>query len=240
MNDIKIEKIQIGDKIIDQITDSEGNRWYPLKAFFRKILCKSEKVSSFRDSNMIRYMQVIEYTQDRQGGHRPIKTWCISENGIKFLLRNMRVNRTKNKKTYKAREKGFFEACLYFNVRTPEELDPLYINTPPKLDKYDIWSMICISNDTKINYATRWKRCKDCGYYYPDNVKYFGSNKRNSKSCLQCQNKNFKCQNKIIQYIYENDGLDLLYKLYEIKNDKEIVTELKNFINKGCVQKNDN
>lgn len=232
MNNFTIEEIRIGDKIIDKITDEEGMNWYPLKTFLFSILCKSDKVSSFRDSAIARYMQVIEYQTERPGMKRPIKTWCINELGIKYLLRHMKVNRTQNKALYKAREKGFYEACLYFKVKTPDELDPLYINTPPKITDYDIWSVTCLENDFKLKSNDRWKRCSECGYYYPDKTRYFGNDTRKKAKCLQCQGKDFKCRNKVIQFIYENDGLDLLYKLSLNKND-DTVEALKVFINKG-------
>ena len=238
MDKFTVEEIRIGNKIIDKITDEEGMNWYPLKTFLLSILCKSDKVSSFRDSAMARYMQVIEYQTDRVGMKRPIKTCCINELGIKYLLRNMKVNKTKNKTLYKAREKGFYEACLFFKVKTPEELDPLYINTPPKLKDYDIWSVLCIENDLKLQISDRWKRCQECNYYYPDKTRYFGSDTKKNKRCLQCQGKDFKCQNKIIQFIYENGGLDLLYSLYLDKDD-QIVNSLKKFIGKGGI-KNEN
>ena len=65
------------------------------------------------------------------------------------------------------------------------------------------------------------------------------SNKKEQKKCLQCQDKNFSCNNKTIQYIYDHDGLDLLYKLYTHKDDRIIVEALKEFINKE-VFTNDN
>ena len=83
---------------------------------------------------------------------------------------------------YRAREKGFFEACLYFKVKTPDKLDPLYINFPPKLDQYDIWSVLCIENDLKLKPNDRWKKCNECNYYYPDRVRYFGSNKKENNN----------------------------------------------------------
>lgn len=232
MEKFKLEEIRIGNKILDRLTDENGMNWYPLKAFLFVILCKTDKVSSFRDSAMARYMQVIEYQTNRHGMKRPIKTWCMNELGIKYLLRNMKVNQIKNKNLYKAREKGFYEACIFFKVKTPKELEPEYINIPPKLSEYDIWSVLCIENDVKLNMLDRWKKCQECNYFYPDKARYFGSDTKKNKKCLQCQGKNFKCQNKIIQFIYENGGLDLLYKLSQSDNEA-IVRALRIFINKG-------
>ena len=232
MSNFTVDQIRIGEKEIDRITDEEGVHWYPLKAFIRKILCKSDKNATFRDSTISRYLKVFEYEPQKRGGYRPIKKWCINENGVKFLLRNMKVVNRGKKELYRSREKGFFEACLYFKVRTPDELDPLYINVPPKLTDYDIWSVVCLENDFRVRSNSRWKKCAECNYYYPDSTRYFGSDKKKNKKCLQCQGKQFKCANYILQYIYDNGGLDLIYKIYEGK-DEDIVRELKNFINKG-------
>lgn len=239
MCELTIKEIRIGDKIIEEVIDRDGVRWYPLKSFLQKILCKHDKVSTFRDSEMSRYMKVFEYYQRIHGTHRLIKTWCMNENGIKYLLRHMSIRKIKNEKLYRAREKGFLEACIYFHVKKHDELSPLYINIMPDIKDYDIWSILCIMNDVKINADTRWKKCQECRYYYPDNVRYFGNNKKEQKKCLQCQDKNFSCNNKTIQYIYDHDGLDLLYKLYTHKDDRIIVEALKEFINKE-VFTNDN
>lgn len=227
----KIENIIIGEKIIEEITDEDGIKWYPLKKFLERILCKYDKVSKFRDTIISRYMKVISYPSNPKAPNSNIKTWCINENGIKYLLRHMNIFQKGNKNInlYRAREKGFFEACQYFHVKNPDKIKPTYINITPNLKDYDIWSINCLLNDRKIQVNTRWKLCSECDYYYPDSTRYFGDNK---KKCLQCQNKNFKCQNKIIQFIYDNGGLDLLYAI-SLNKDEEIVKKLIDFINKG-------
>lgn len=234
MDNFTIERVFIGDKVIDKLTDSEGIEWYPFKRFLESILCKYDKTSKFRDSEMIRYLQVIAYPANKNNPNRLVKTWCINTNGIKYLLRHMNIFQKGNTNInlYRAREKGFFEACLYFKVKPLEKLDPLYINTPPKLKDYDIWSVTCIENDIKLKANDRWKKCTECNYYYPDKTRYFGSDRKKNKKCLQCQGKDFKCQNKIIQFIYDNNGLDLLYKM-SLNNNEDIIKELHNFISRG-------
>lgn len=232
MSNFTVKQIVIGDKIMDEITDEDNNKWYPLKYFLKIVLRKEDKVSSFRDSAMIRYMKVFEYESPRHGFQRPIKTWCINELGIKYLLRKMKINKVNNRYIYRARQKGFYEACLYFKVRPYEDLDPSYINVPPKLDDYDIWSLLCIQNDSSLRINSTWKKCPKCNYFYPNTSRYYGAKQKKETPCLQCQNKNFKCKNKIIQYIYEHGGLDLLYKLYMNNDSNSIVEELKIFINK--------
>ena len=91
MDKFTIEKVFIGEKVIDEITDEYGVKWYPFKRFLESILCKYDKVSKFRDSVIIRYMQVIEYAVNPKAPERLVKTWCINENGIKYLLRRMNI-----------------------------------------------------------------------------------------------------------------------------------------------------
>lgn len=229
----ELDRIIIGEKQLDRLTDEDNIHWYPLKMFLTNILCKYDKVSSFRDSSINRYMKIIEYNPNRTGAKRPIKMWCINENGIKYLLKKMSVVKLHKTRMYNARKKGLYEACLYFNVKNSEIDDPTFINQQPNIDNYDIWSLLCIQYDKHLNYYTKWKICPKCGYYYPYKERYFGKNKNKDSNCLQCQNKNFECQNKIIQYIYDNDGFDLLYKLHIDNNDRDIINELKHFIDKG-------
>lgn len=221
----EIKQIIIGQKFIDELTDEDGIKWYPLGYFLEKILCKSDKVSSFRDSNVSKYMKIIEYSCDRPRMRTPKKIWCINEKGIKYLLKNMLVVHRGKKSTFKSREKGYAEACLYFNIKNKKaKIDPLFITGMPKskLDFYDIWSVICIKNDPKIEAFTKWKKCPECEYYYPYLDTFFGKAFNNDSKCLQCKGSNFKCKNKIIQFIYDNDGLELLYCLFNNEDNNEI------------------
>lgn len=233
MQNFTVEKIIIGNKIIDEITDTDGIKWYPLKQFLERILCKFDKVSTFRDSTISKYMQVIEYPVSSLFPDKNMPTWCINILGVKYLLKHMTIMNKGNNRLYKAREKGFAEACCYFNIKIPTKIDPTFIQTTPDLSNYDIWSVLCLEYDYNIKPNTIWKKCPECGYYYPDFDSYYGARKIKSTPCLQCQQRDFKCKNKVIQYIYENNGIDLLYKLHENNEDNKIVNELKKFIARG-------
>nr|DAG31328.1 MAG TPA: hydrogenase/urease nickel incorporation protein [Caudoviricetes sp.] len=227
---IKIEQVRIGDKIIDEITDEKGMKWYPLKKFLNVILCKYDKTASFRDSEMARYMKVFEYNPDIPGARRNIKVWCMNKTGIKFLLQNTNVKKVHRKALFEAREKGLYEACRFFEVKPMQSLDPIFLNVPPKsLSGYDTWSLLCLKNDFKISPSNKWKQCPQCNYYYPYSVRYFGKKPTPTSKCLQCQNKNFKCQNEVIQFLYEHDGLKLLAEIYSDKY-KIVAMELRRMI----------
>ena len=235
MKEFKLEEIRIGDKIIERITDENNIHWYPLKIFLTSILAKYDKVSSFRDSSMSRYMQVFELNLNRNGLQRPVKMWCINENGIKYMLRHMTLRKTKNKQMYKVREKALYEACKYFHVTSAEDLDPKIINIMPNLYEYDIWSVTCLKYDKNIKNNEAWKQCSVCNYYYPLRSKYFGNTPQNHAKCLQCQGKDFKCDNKVMQFIYDKGGIDLLYAI-DKKNKDRIFSTLYSFIDKGGSQ----
>lgn len=231
------DKIIIGQKFLDRLTDEDGVNWYPLKTFISRILCKDDKVSSFRDSKMKKYLRVIEYNPNRPGARHNIKMWCINEQGIKYMLKRTTVIKKSSTKNYQLRAQGLAEACLYFDVKPVEPLQPEYLNEKPDIRDYDVWSILCIENDYKIKVNTKWKLCKECNRYFPDSVRYFKStNGHTKKTCLQCSNQDFVCLNKRIQYIYENGGYDILYSLF-IKDDKTAIEKFKLFLRKGESEK---
>lgn len=233
-----IEQISIANRIIDRIEDEEGTYWYPLKAFFTRILLKKEVTIAFRDSNLSRYMQVFKYTPIN--APHEVNVWCMNELGIKYILKRLSVAKSHNEELTELRKKNLSEACLYFGINRVDDLKPNYLEITPNLKGYDFWSLLCINNDQYINSFTRWHRCSKCKYYYPYNSRYFFQEKRKlTHRCLQCCGKNFKCQNKIIQYIYDNDGFDLLFSLENNDEDEKIVRRLNDFINKGGYIKND-
>lgn len=232
---IKINEVIIGDKIINEIIDEEGTKWYPMKAFLQKVLCKYDHVSAFRDSTISKYMKVFEFCS--YNSHVVMKTWCINEKGIKFLLKNMRVNKTKKDRLYKAKVKGFFEACDYFHVKTPNNIAPIFVNNITNFDDYEFWTVLCIENDTTINQFTKWKKCPECLYYYPYNKTFFGDNIKKDSICLQCKGENFKCKNVIIQCFYDNGGYDFLYDVYNSEEDNPFIDKFKNAVINGAIQK---
>lgn len=229
---IKVEQISIADRIIDRIEDEEGNYWYPLKAFFLRVLCKREEVKEYRDSSLSRYMKVIKFKPYRS--NTEVKTWCMSEQGIKFILKRLSIGKGKTEGINELRRKNLSEACLYFGIDRTDELQPKYIKMTPNLKDYDIWSVLCIENDISINNNTAWKKCVKCDYYYPSTKKYFAtSNHIVSNICLQCDGRNFKCDNKAIQFLFKNNGRDLLFALHNNESDDKIVEKLHRFIGQG-------
>ena len=237
---LEIKEIRIGDKVIDEITDEDGVKWYPFKHFLNRILCKYDKISSFRDSDMARYMKVFTIKTNKPHYHTNVSMWCMNERGIKTILKNTTVNRVHRKDLFESREKGLYEACRYFDVKPLEELDPIFLNVPPKnLKGYDTWSLLCLENDFKLDPLSKWKRCTKCNYYYPYGIRYFGEKMGPNSKCLQCQGKEFKCQNKVIQFLYDHGGLTLLAEL-EGKKYELVVMELRKMIKREGPDKDAN
>lgn len=232
----KIEQIIIANRTIDRI-EEDGIYWYPIRSFLLRILLKNDCKTTYRDNKMRKYMKVFELQLYNSVAPRP--TWCMNENGIKYLLKKINVSEHQNKKMAELRKKNLSEACLYFGINRTEELAPTFLNEAPKLEGYDFWSLICIENDNQIEPYTKWCRCRECGYYYPHNPDYFKHKKRLTELCHQCEGKNFKCKNKIIQFIYENNGESLLYAIREHDNNT-IVSRLADFIERGGVKRRDN
>lgn len=232
MADFKVEQIRIGDKTIDRIIDEKGTKWYPFKQFLTKILCKYDKLSSFRDSSMSIYMKIFDYFSEQDGSKRQIRTWFMRESGIIKILENMNVEKKTRNSMYESRKKGLYEACLFFGVKKDLELNPTFIQERPDLKDYNLWAFLCIENDRYLKQFDTWKECSKCGFYYPFKQRYFGKQLNKGAYCLQCQGKDFKCQNKLLQALYENDCFEVIYKLWKNKPSEDIVKELKNEINK--------
>lgn len=233
---IKVNQIHMGTTVLDEIIDEDGEKWYPLASFFSNVLLRpiSEKIV-MRDSNMSRYMKVITYEPQRNGGYRPIPTWCMNEKGMKFILKHMTTYMRGDRNKALLRQKRLKEAQNYFKVKPLKENEPIFIQEMPDLDNYDIWSYTCISNDLSIKYDTIWRKCSKCGYYYPNTYKYFPIDHKTRNcisSCKQCNNKDFVCDNQVLQFFYEHSGINLIYALY-LNDDKRILDELSNLIAQG-------
>lgn len=221
-------KVRIGDQLITELIDLEDNKWYPFAFLIQKILCRPEKPSVYRGGDLWKYVDIMEYPSHDQAPNRLIKTYVISEKGCKELLKTYKVRNTHNttETRYNMRRAGYYNACIFFHVRVPEENEPLLMNVTPSLKGYDTWSMICLEADNTISIGTQWRKCKECGYYYPNNENYFKGDK-----CLQCVGKNFACKDTVVQAIYEHPrGLNFLEKILNEKDDAVVGREFKKFM----------
>ncbi len=215
-----------------RLKDEDGEYWYPMQYFFKTILFKRLNLSTYRDDERYNiHMRVLEY-QPIGVNNETNKAWFINTEGMYMLLSKQKVKPTTPRTTNRL-QKILAAAKNFFGVPNTDEENPIYLSYTPDISNYDVWSILCITRDTSIKHDTLWKRCEGCGYYYPLTKNYFIENKTGfSAKCKQCSGRDFKCQNKKLQFIYNNGGLNLLFALHEDK-DEEILKEIKKWIREG-------
>lgn len=235
MTKYKLEEYNIlSVKSYRLLEEETGEYWYPLTLFIKKILFRNINTVRYRDDDKYnKYMRVIEYSNPDSAVPHSNKTWFINTEGLYLLLKNISPAKGNTRKQvmqekYLAAAQGFLGGVVSKNAQN-------FIGYIPDLTNYDVWSIMCLTRDTTINQNTIWKRCSKCGFYYPNTKRYFNPKKKKYlyNKCKQCCGQDFTCENKRLQYIYKNDGLDLIYQLY-LDSDK-VVDELKKWINGGGV-----
>lgn len=235
MTKYKLEEYNIlSVKSYRLLEEETGEYWYPLTLFIKKVLFRNINTVRYRDDDKYnKYMRVIEYSNPDSAVPHSNKTWFINTEGLYLLLKNISPAKGNTRKQvmqekYLAAAQGFLGGVVSKNAQN-------FIGYIPDLTNYDVWSIMCLTRDTAINQNTIWKRCSKCGFYYPNTKRYFNPKKKIYlyNKCKQCCGQDFTCENKRLQYIYKNDGLDLIYQLY-LDSDK-VVDELKKWINGGGV-----
>lgn len=232
----ELEEYKIINITSYRLLEKETNEyWYPLSLFLRTFLFKNSNLINYRDNDKYnKYMKVIEYNNPKTNAKGiPTKAWFMNTEGIYILLQNAKFNNTGSTREKMTKEKYLAATQSFFGVVSNNKQE--YIGYMPDLSNYDVWSIMCLTRDTSIDNNTIWKRCSNCGFYYPYNQKYFHkSNGYLANKCKQCCKLDFICDNKRIQYLYNHNGLDLIYQLY--LNDKEkIVEELKKWLSEGGI-----
>lgn len=235
MDKYSIDYYQILDSELYRLREKDtGIYWYPLRDFFKKALFRKANITSYRDNEFYnKYMRVISSEHPNQAVKGlQIKTWFINEEGLYLILSNLKplndtIRKNQIREKYEAAAKSLLGVTT-LNSSTP----PKFIGFQPDLSNYDVWSIICLTNDKSITQKTLWKRCEICGFYYPNTIKYFSrlSQKHLNDKCRQCFGTGFRCPNARYQYIYQRNGYDLIYKLYQNNPPEEIVEELKKWL----------
>ena len=211
-----------------------GEYWYPLSLFLRKFLFRNNNLNTYRDNEIYnKYMRVIEYDNPDSATDTKTKAWFMNTEGIFILLQNIKISNSGSARERVSKEKYLAATQNFFGVVSNNPQD--YIGYMPDLSNYDVWSIMCLTRDTDINNNTIWKRCNNCGFYYPYNKKYFMENSGYlANKCKQCCNLDFVCENKRLQYLHNHNGLDLIYQIYLTDKDK-IVEELKKWLSEGGI-----
>ena len=210
-----------------------GEYWYPLSLFLRKFLFRNNNPNTYRDNKKYnQHMRVIEYDNPDSATDTKTKAWFMNTEGIYILLQNVKINRGSPREKV-VKEKYLAATQNFFGVVSNNSQN--YIGYMPDLSNYDVWSIMCLTRDTEIDDNTIWKKCSNCGFYYPYNKKYFNETSGYlANKCKQCCNLDFVCENKRLQYLHNHNGLDLIYQIYLNDKDK-IVEELKKWLSEGGV-----
>ncbi len=215
MKNFKETFVQIGLSEIPCLIDTNNIKWYPLNTFFKRALYRPCEVSSYRDSQLSNYMQVIEYKFQEQRGLKELKTWFMNETGIKIILKNIKTAPTNNS-LMKLRQQGLYDACLYFNIKREEPIITQYSNMITNFEKYELFDRICLETDSNIKTNTTWKRCDKCNIFYPDNKNYFPINSKNNTkiTCKKCNKEDFTIVDNEVNKLYKIGGKELVIAVY--------------------------
>lgn len=232
-----IEKYSILNVEDYRILDDDGEYWYPMRSFFRQFLFREVDISPYRDNELYRsHMKVFEFIHPRQKNKgMKLKTWCINTEGMFLILQNTKIKATKNRNRQTLIKEEYLAAARnFFGIMATNDTST-FIGYNPDLSNYDVWSIMCLTRDYEISDSTIWKKCDNCGFYYPYNKNYFYKNGKYLRNqCRQCTGHDFVCKNKNIQYIYSHGGLDLLYSYY-LNDTERIVKEFKKWLSRGGI-----
>lgn len=229
MDKYEMEKYSIAGVEDVRLKDENGEYWYPLSSFSRKMLDRTKQTAFYRDHPKFgQYMKVISYTHPNSVSKLPEKTWFMNTEGIYLLLQDTTVEAKRFSTKVLLQEKKLAEIKNYFGVSNIKD-KPLFISSGPDISDYDVWSILCIRQDWTLKNSTIWRKCSECGYYYPFTSRYFVRGK-----CKQCAGYDFVCLNKRIQFLRKNMGDELLYQ-YFLGNKENIAEEFKKWISGGGI-----
>jgi hypothetical protein len=222
MKNFTEEYITIGGIKIVRLIDDNGTKWYPLSQFFRKILFKNFNIQYYRDSSLIKHMQVIKYQFKEQTNGIALRTWFIDEYGLLVIISNAKVIQNASAKA-RIRERKLYEACAYFGINRSYDLKPIIIYETPDIKDYDEWAKICIESDENASQYNIWKKCEKCDRYYPNTSLYFekkvtsNGETKLKRTCRQCREKTFIHTNPKKQRELQIGGIELVMALYKNK-----------------------
>lgn len=225
-------EIIIGEVKIPIIKEEEV-LYYPISYLGSKVLLKDLSPSQLKQNGYGDYIKEfgINYGEysigESQGGVQ--KTNCISQDGLKEILKNSKVGRLsidQRKAMKKFCDYLYLNIDIDFNKKFKESI------TEEELNEHDYWSKECINSLLEEMPNILWQKCNRCGKYYPYHENFWVKevNKRNKQPLRSiCNN----CEGVHIKYLNNNeytksyyDGDRLLYNIY--KSDKNDIYEIYN------------
>lgn len=188
--------------------------WYPISYMGSKVLLKDLTPSQLIKNGYDEYIKQfnIDYGEGIGGVQT---TYCISEDGLKEILKNSRLGRL-NVDQRKAMKK----VCKYLGLDIKIDTKKKFIDSYPKDKwyKYDFWSVECIESVLKENQNIKWQKCSKCGRYYPYVDNFFEKEGNpNNKQPLRSICKVCKCWSTSrtkISILHKNKELNNIYRKY--------------------------
>lgn len=197
-----------------------GDAYYPISYLGDKILFKDLSPSQLKQNGYSEYIKSYKIKYDEKNIQ---DTYCISEYGLKKILKNSKINRLNLKQKIAMKN-----LCKYLELDIYIDLKENFLDKFDNWHTYDFWSKECIEEYLKYNPNTKWQKCNKCERYYPYSKEFFEKEGNpNNKSELRTVCKNCKSWSKNrtrINVQHLNSYLHNVYKKY----GKEIYLIIKN------------
>ena len=241
------KEIKLNKVVVPIIIEGE-EVWYPINYMGNKVLLKDLAPSQLIENGYGQYIQQFSVNYGEGiGGIQ--NTYCISEDGLKEILKNSRLGRLNVDQ-----RKAMKEVCKYLGLDIKIDTKEKFIDSYPeyKWCKYDFWSVECIESvlNSKENQNIKWQKCSKCGRYYPYHRCFFGkeSNPHNKNDIKTVCNRCYKTtrilyyNNETLTSTYYIDGKawylfiknnNSIYDIYEhyLQNNLKYPSILKNSLN---------
>jgi len=223
-------EVIINDVRIPIIKESEVI-YYPISYMGSKVLLKDLTGNQLIRNGYGEYIRQFEinYGEDTGGIQN---TYCISELGLKVILKNSKIGRLKIEQ-----KRNMKVLCEYLNLDIDIDYNAKFKDsiTKEELEQHDFWSKLCINIFIENNDNIIWQKCNQCGRYYPYHEEFWikETNKNNKQPLRAVCN---KCKNVYIHYFNNKEytkayyeGGEILYNIYKSGN-KDIYEIYKYYI----------
>lgn len=228
INDITIPLIIIGNK-----------KWYPISYLFTKVLGRKQfRFNTNQREQLNNYLNKYEIDFGFSIGGIQLCS-CIEEKGLILYLQNSKTGSLTTDKRillngllkYLKLEK-IDDRDKNLNTKTTKEIEDIIINYP------DYIKDIIYNFSKENNYNIKWKKCNQCGKYYPIHELFFSKNPKCAdgfmtlcKDCYKSSSSNISCGDSYLHNINKNYGYDTYKKFKEYYNIE--------FIYDFCIKNNE-
>jgi hypothetical protein len=234
-SDLMQENIKIGEVIVPTILKEEM-RYYPISYVMNKVLLKKTDQGGIKGSvngyNKCVIQESIDYGQGT-GGIQTVN--CISEEGLKEVLKNSKIGRLNVDQ-----KKAMNVLLEYLGMDLISE-DERFLKklSAEKIKEYPMFIQDCINEVLKENPNIVWQKCTKCGNYYPYHINFYRDNPHPGKTynlytvCRDCCGWN---ENRAKDFIRLNDNeITMAYReygqdIYELYKNHDVIGIYKNWL----------